>query len=131
MEVFVCCLVSEKKKEEVCRWKNESKGWIDDPLANVTVVFEYFPMVSILSSMDFWIFIILIFAFGFSIKFKSLAKKPIFFLLKILWLVVLILVILNGIWVYQCLRPFIIRIWCECILQMCRLAGISDTKIEL
>ena len=27
--------------------------------------------------------------------------------------------------------PFVIRIWCECILQMCRLARISDTKMKL
>ena len=61
---------------------NESKGWIDDPLANVTVVFEYFPVVSILSSMDFWTFIVLIFASGFSVSFKSLAQKPFFFSIK-------------------------------------------------
>ena len=43
-------------------------------------MFEYFPVVSILSSMDFWTFIVLIFAFGFSVSFKSLAKKTLFFL---------------------------------------------------
>ena len=56
-----------------------SLQYIDDPLANVTVVFEYFPVVSILSSIDFWTFIVLIFASGFSVSFKSLTKKPFFF----------------------------------------------------
>ena len=62
--------------------KNKSKGWIDDPLANVSVVFEYFPVFSILSSMDFWTFIVLIFASGFSVSFKNLTKKPFFFSIK-------------------------------------------------
>ena len=48
--LYVVWLVRKKGSVQM---KKESKGWIDDPFANVTVVFEYFPVVSILSSMDF------------------------------------------------------------------------------
>ena len=48
--LYVVWLVRKKGSVQM---KKESKCWIDDPLANVTVVFEYFPVVSILSSMDF------------------------------------------------------------------------------
>ena len=48
--LYVVWLVRKRRSVQM---KKESKGLIDEPLANVTVVFEYFPVVSILSSMDF------------------------------------------------------------------------------